>query len=72
MEEPWYDEMYEADPPSFEADVERLIGVVTLVLRDGLEKHRDALMDSAAAVEEWSSEEHDPQRMGWVDGYGRP
>lgn len=59
---------YPAEPPDYVAD---LLRVAHLVLKDGLEAHREALENAAYAVGELY-ETDDPVQMGWVGSNGLP
>ena len=49
----------------------QMLRLVHLVVKDGLDPHREALEDAAYAVGELY-ETDDPVQMGWVGSDGRP
>jgi hypothetical protein len=71
MEGDWSEDC-EAQPKTMEDDVQRLVDVCWKVIKDGLERHKDALSEATSDVSEWISQSDDPRENGWVGDDGLP
>jgi hypothetical protein len=71
MEGDWPEDC-EIQPKTMDGDVQRLVDVCWKVIKDGLERHREALSEATTDVAEWINQCDDPRENGWVGDDGLP
>lgn len=71
-EAPESPENFDNEPASFEEHTRILLSVANKVLRDGVDKHREAFSRAIGDVAEWYEHVDDPRANGWVGSDGLP